>query len=222
MEGPRTPHSSEIKGAAEADIAEQKRCGIKGRHLTAAHLALPQLQAIVAGEIAGARGRLGGIGAKLTNMADVPKVELRRNQGTVAKLVEEQDRKWRQLARGRQDVRRVESKLRQPNQSLVARVLEDRQEEFKARLAKNKDGDPYYKNNEQPKEGESGYSWGPGGGSRFYQGEESERGRGCGDLRKQRSRAEGYEDDRRSPRCRKRGDQPLSKRTKKDEDSEAK
>ena len=88
MEEPWTPRSAEVKRPIEADVANQKRFGIKKRHPSMAHLALAQLRAIIAAGIAGAWDRFGGLGARLSNAAEVLEVAPKTNQETAAKLVD--------------------------------------------------------------------------------------------------------------------------------------
>ena len=71
----------------------------------------PQLRAIVTGRVAGARGRFGGLGTRLTNIAGGLEVAVETNQETVTKLAQEQNREWRQPAVGRRGVKQKESQL---------------------------------------------------------------------------------------------------------------
>ena len=108
MEEPWAPHSAEVEGAVESDVANQKKFGLEKRYLPVAHLALAQPRARVAGEMVGAWGRFGCLGAQLANMAEVPEFALRTNQEGSAKLAEEQNREWQQSGRGRHDVKQME------------------------------------------------------------------------------------------------------------------
>ena len=80
----------------------QKRYGIRKQPLTAA---------IAAGDVAGAWGKFGGMGARLTSLANLLAAAPRTNQVTAARLVATQDREWQRTPRGRHDVKRIESKL---------------------------------------------------------------------------------------------------------------
>ena len=61
-------------------------------------------------------------------------VALRASQEVAAKLVEEQNREWRQLARGRRDVEQIESHQGRPHHLLFSRVMEGQQKGPKARM----------------------------------------------------------------------------------------
>ena len=78
------------------------------------------------------------MGAQLTNLAEVLEDTLKTNQERAAKLAQEQDREWQQLARGRHGIKRMEPQLKPPNHALVARAIGDQQKEFKARLENRK------------------------------------------------------------------------------------
>ena len=71
MEEPWAPCTVEFKKAVDANVARKKRYGIEEHHPTLAHVALAQLRAEVADEIAGAWARFGCIGTHLTNMAEI-------------------------------------------------------------------------------------------------------------------------------------------------------
>ena len=100
--------------------------------------------------------------------------------------------------------------------------MEDRQKDFKARMAKGNGENPFYKNNEQPKKGKGEYGWKPGGRSRFDTGEDSEGGRDYDEPRKRRFRDEGNKDDRRMPRRGAKEHQSRSKRRKEGKERDAK
>ena len=125
MADPWTPRSAEVKRPVEADVARQKKFGV-GRHYPAmAHVALSRLRAIVAGELAGARNRSGGLGAQLKNMGEVLEDARKTNQGAAAMLAQEQFCERQQLASGRRGIKQIEPQLQQPNHSLVARAIGD-------------------------------------------------------------------------------------------------
>ena len=84
------------------------------------HLAMAQLRAIVAREIAGSWGRCRGIWARPADIAGISEVAFRTNQDTAPKLVGGHNREWEQLARGRHDVEQIESQLRRPKRVLVS------------------------------------------------------------------------------------------------------
>ena len=52
------------------------------------------------------------------------------DQETGAKLIYEQNQEWQLLARGRRDINQIAAQLRQPNQLLLSRVIDDQKREF--------------------------------------------------------------------------------------------
>ena len=58
-------------------------------------------------ELAGTRGKFGGLGAQLTNSAEVAGAAAEPIQETAAKLAYEQNQEWQQLARGRRDINQL-------------------------------------------------------------------------------------------------------------------
>ena len=152
MEGPWTPDCAEAKEVVEGDIARQKRYGTKKLHPAATHLALEQLRAIVAREIAGPWDRCGGVCARLADMAGISEVALRTNQDTAPKLVGEKNREWEHVARGRHDAKQIATQLRRPNHLPVARVMEDQRGESMARVGEREEGYPSLKDHEAAEE----------------------------------------------------------------------
>ena len=73
MDAPWTPKGADVKRAAQAAEAKQKRSGVKESYPSLAQLMLAHLRAIVAGEVAGAWQKFGGLGAQLNNMAEALK-----------------------------------------------------------------------------------------------------------------------------------------------------
>ena len=63
-------------------------------------------------------------------------VALKTNQETAAKLIYEQNQEWEQLARGRRDINQNAKQLRQPNQLILSRAIEDQKKEFLNRAEK--------------------------------------------------------------------------------------
>lgn len=122
-----------MKQAAEA---KQKRCGVKESYPSLARLILAYLRAIVAGEVAGAWEKFRGLGAQLNSMAEVVEVALKTNQETAARLITEQNQEWQQLARDRHDINQIAEQLKQPNQLILSRVLEDQKKDFLNRAEK--------------------------------------------------------------------------------------
>ena len=64
MESPWTPGGVDVERAAEASEAKRKKFGVEVSYPSLARLVLPQLRVIIAGEVAGAWGRFGGLGAR--------------------------------------------------------------------------------------------------------------------------------------------------------------
>ena len=152
MEEPWTQRSAGVKRAVEADVTRKKRYWAKKRHPTVAHSAPSQLRAKAAGEITGAWDRLGGIGAQLTNVAEVTEIAVGANQEAAAKFAEEQDREWQQSARGFHGVKQIEPQLRHPDHLPVIRVTEYQKGEFMERVEKGGKDNPSYESEGQPKE----------------------------------------------------------------------
>ena len=86
MEVPRATPDAAFKRVAEEDSRRQMRMGIKKGFPSLAQLAATQLRCIAAGELAGARGDLGGTGPLLANLANVALVAFARNQESAAEF----------------------------------------------------------------------------------------------------------------------------------------
>ena len=67
---------ADAKRAADAADAKQRKFGVKESYPSAPHLVLAQMRAMVAGEIAGAWEKFGGLGAQMTNLAEAMDVAL--------------------------------------------------------------------------------------------------------------------------------------------------
>ena len=102
------------------------------------HLVVAQMRATVVGGIAGAWEKFGGLGPRITNLAEVMEVALKTNQEAAAKLIREQNQECQQLARGRRDINQIAAQLKQANQLILPRVIEDQKEEFLNRAEKVK------------------------------------------------------------------------------------
>ena len=94
MDSPRTPNGADVKRAVAAAEAKQKKFGVKESYPSLPQLESAQLRATVAGEIAGAWEEFGGLGAQLTNLAEVMEAVLKTNQETAATLIHEQNQEW--------------------------------------------------------------------------------------------------------------------------------
>ena len=92
---------------------------------------------VVAGELAGARGNLGGIGAQWGNLAQIAVAGLVRNQERAARVPEAQNLGWRRLARDRRGITKEAHQLPGPYQPRVMRVITGRRKDSDARI-----GDP--------------------------------------------------------------------------------
>ena len=122
---------------------------------------------------------------------------LKANQATAARLAEEQNREWRQLARGRHDIRQIEPQMKQPNQWPAARLMGNQRKDVKVRIDKGGNEIPFYKNNDQMKKVKGDYSWKPGGRNGFYGAANFGGSRDCEGFRKKSSGDERNRGDRR-------------------------
>ena len=130
-------------------------------------MAMAHLRMIVAGEVTGAR----------ENLPFIMELALRANEEVAAKLPTEQNRELKQIARGRQDVKQIEAQLRQPDQSLIPRVVRDRRKKYKPRAEKGEQEQPYDRYKDQMRKGRNGSGWEPGGRNRYSKGRDPERSR---------------------------------------------
>ena len=125
--------------AGESDVSLQKKYRTKKRGTPVSrqrvssveHLVLGSLRAVVAGEIAGGWDKFSGMGTRLTNLANVAAVAPRTSQETAARL--EEDQKWKEIARGRLDVKQIASQRNHPSLRRAARVTEDQRRGFASR-----------------------------------------------------------------------------------------
>ena len=190
-----------------------------------AQLMLAHLRAIVAGEVAGASEKFGGLGAQLNNMAEVLEIALKTNQETAARLITEQNQEWQQLARDRHDINQIAEQLKQPNQLILSRVIEDQKKDFLNRAEKGKA--PAKKDFQQngrrdfQKKGRAPQNWKQGGATSYYKKPDGNQDR---DNRfKKRQRDDRQQDKGRdSPRYRARPDRSKSRKKRKTADEETK
>ena len=156
---------------------------------------MARLRMTAAGEEAGAWGKFGGMGAQAPNRKFIMELALRTNPKTASKFLTEQNRELQRISRGRQDIKLIESQFRRPDQLLTSRVLEDKQEEYKARAEKGRKGPPNIRHKDQSKEGVYGSN------IRRFTGRDSERSRGHESGRKKRQceGSDGAKENRRRP-----------------------
>ena len=140
LQDPWTPRNADTQGAVAGGSTRQKRYGLKEQFPSVAHTAMTHLCTVAAGEVAGVWEKFGSMGATSPNFSFCIGLALRADQEMAAKFLAEQNRELRQIARGCQDIRQVESRPRQPDQLLIARVVEDQQKEHKARTGRRKKG----------------------------------------------------------------------------------
>ena len=225
MDAPWTPKGADVKRAVQLAEAKQKRYGVKENYPSLAQLALAHLRAIVAGEVAGAWEKFGGLGAQLNNMAEVMETALKTNQETAARLITEQNQEWQQLARDRHDINQIAEQLKQPNQLILSRVIEDQKKDFLNRAEKGK---PPAKKDFQlngrkdfQKKGKAPQNWKQGGAAPYYKKPDGNHDR---DNRfKKRQRDDRQQDKGRdSPRYRARPDRSKSRKKRKTADEETK
>ena len=198
-----------------ADAIRQKRYCAKEQHLAVAHLALAQLRLNVACEIPGARGNIRGLGALLTELADVLAAALRANQNS-REAGGNRGPRMAADSRGRHDVKQIESQPERPNLLRVVRVTEDQQCESTSRASgKGKHDKISTKNAGQLRTPEIQSGWKPLGKSEYCR-QNSDGNRDHDNFRKKRSRG-GCEDSREeqgSSRYRARGDRPRRRKKK--------
>ena len=167
VERPWTPNGADAIRAAATAGAKQRMFGAKESYPPLPQLVLAQPRAMVAGEIAGAWGKFGGLGSQLTNLAEVMAVAP-KNQETAAKLTHEQNQEWQQLARGRRDINRIAAQLRQLNQLTLSRAIEDQKKELLGRAEKGKKDTRFPGKKDNQKKGRSSYGWEYGGNKNYY------------------------------------------------------
>ena len=126
MESPRTPNGADVKRAAATAEADQRKFGAKESSPSLALLALSLLRVIIAGAVAGAWDKFGGLGTQLANSAEVMEAAMITNQETALKLAHGQKQEWQQLAGGRRDVNQIEMMSSQPNQLFLSRAASSR------------------------------------------------------------------------------------------------
>ena len=164
-------------------------------------MAMARLRVIAAGAATGA-------GAQLPNLTFIIELALVPKTEVAEKNLTEQNRDLQQIARRRQNIKQIESQVKQPDQLLIARAVGDKQKEYEARTERGGAEHPYNKNDEQPKKSKGGPGWKPGGKTRFCKGMVSERRRNYESERGKRLR-EGDDDgkgNRRRPKRRKEED----------------
>ena len=163
-------------------------------------MALSMIRMIVAGEIAGAWKRFGGLSLQLQNLTAILEISVKRNQEVAWKFASEQFRELQMLARDRHDPRLIKGHLTTPDPAILARVVEDQNKEYKERTDKSR--------KEQPKRGKGSGRGRYEGRSSYYK--DSDRNRDYNDRWKPKKRPRDDKDsekeDRRSPKERRRGD----------------
>ena len=74
----------------------------------------------------------------MSNPAFIMELPLKANQEAAAFLPPEQNRELPQIARDRRDIKQIELQLKQPEHSLISRVAEDQQTEYRSRPGRGK------------------------------------------------------------------------------------
>ena len=225
MDAPWAPKGADVKRAAQAAETKQRKFGAEESYPSLARLTLAHLRAIVAGEVAGAYEKFGGLGAQLNNMAEGMEIALKTNQETAARLIYEQNQEWQQLARDRHDIKQIAEQLKQPNQLIISRVIEDQKKDFanraeKGRFPVKKDFQPNGRKDFQ-KKGRAPQNWKQGGNAPHYKKPEGAQDR---DNRfKKRQRDDRQQDKGRgSPKYRARPERSRSRKKRKTADDETK
>ena len=85
-ESPSAPHDPARKRAFEAGGNRQERNAAKPSFLNTGQLALAYLRYIIAGELAGAWNKFGGLGALSTNLASILELSVIRNMETARRF----------------------------------------------------------------------------------------------------------------------------------------
>ena len=214
---PWTPHALDVKRAIEAEMTKQKKYGVKKPYVRIDHMALAFIRMIVAGEIAGAWKRFGGLGPQLQNLAAILEISVKHNQEVAWKFASEQFRELQMLARGRHDPELIKGHLMTPDPAILARVIEDQNKEYKERTDKSRKEQPKSKKKDQPMKGK----WSGKGRyeNRGRYSKDSDRHRDYGDKWKSKKRSrddrDSEKEDRRSPKGEK-AERSRSKRKKSD------
>ena len=132
----------DVKRAIDAEVAKQKKYGLKKPYLRVDHMALAMIRMIVAGEIAGAWQKYGGLSLQLQNLAAILEISVKRNQEVAWKFASEQFRELQMLARDRHDPRLIKGHLTTPDPAILARVVEDQNNEYKERTDNSQKDQP--------------------------------------------------------------------------------
>ena len=214
---PWTPHALDVKRAIDAEMTKQKKYGVKKPYVRIDHMALAFIRMIVAGEIAGAWKRFGGLGPQLQNLAAILEISVKHNQEVAWKFASEQFRELQMLARGRHDPELIKGHLMTPDPAMLARAIEDQNKEYKERTDKSRKEQPKSKKKDQPMKGK----WSGKGRyeNRGRYGKDADRHRDYDDKWKSKKRSRDDRDsgkeDRRSPKGEK-AERSRSKRKKSD------
>ena len=220
---PWTPHALDVKRAIDAEVTKQKKYGVKNPYVRVDHMALAMIRMIVAGEIAGAWKKFGGLSLQLQNLTAILEISVKRNQEVAWKFASEQFRELQMLARDRHDPRLIKGHLTTPDPAILARVVEDQNKEYKERTDKGRKDPTKNKKKDQPKKGKGSGRGRYQGRSRYYK--DSDRNRDYDDKWKSKKRYRDEKDsdkeDRRSPKGEKAG-RSRSKRRKKESEREKK
>ena len=92
-------------------------------------MALAMIRMIVAGEIAGAWKKFGGLSLQLQNLTAILEISAKHHQEVAWKVASEQFRELQMLARDRHDPGLIKGHLMPPNPAILARVVNDQNKE---------------------------------------------------------------------------------------------
>ena len=154
-------------------------------------------------------------------------VAMKTNQETAARLIHEQNQEWQQLARGRHDIKQISEQLKQPNQRILLRVMEDQKKDFtsraeKAKLPAKKDVQMTGRKDFQ-KKGRPQYNWKQGSSSSVPYYKRTDGAQDRESRFKKRQREEKPSDKGRdSPKYRSRPERSRSRKKQKTKDDESK
>ena len=135
MEVPWRIDSPAHARAWEDEKARQARYNQPNPCPNAAQAVLYRLRIIIAGDIAGAWEKFGGLGAQLGLLAYPLEACVENNAEVTHRLAEEDLCRLAHMARSRADPQEVLSALREPDRGLRSRVIEDQRRAFHLRQA---------------------------------------------------------------------------------------
>ena len=157
-EAPWTLQDPAHKRAIEAERNRQKRNAVKTSFLNTGQLCLAYLRYIVAGELAGAWTKFGGLGAMLTNLASILELSVLQNMETACRFEKSQSAAWSHLARERGSLQIIKEELVRINRDRLHQVVNDQLSEFAERQKRREGGTPGSSNQPRARNNKRGRS----------------------------------------------------------------